>query len=165
MSPLLTFNLVSVALLAVAALRWGDAPERACAATLFAMTYGDAGYHALFQQGAVYGSVDLWHLAIDLGVAAAFVGIALQANRVYPLWLAAIQLISVISHFARELTATLPKLAYGLMTYLPYYVVILVMAGGLWSHARRRKRHGRYRSWRTSSSPSRGAVRTPRPIG
>ncbi len=159
MSPLLTINLVSVLILAAAALRWGDAPERACAATLFVMTYGDAAYHALLFQGPVYGSVDIWHLVIDLGVAAAFVGIALRANRVYPLWLAAFQLVSVISHFARELTESLPRLAYGLMTYVPYYVVLLVMAAGLRFHIRRKNRYGPYRSWRNSSSPSRADAR------
>lgn len=164
MSPLLIVNLASVAILAIAALRWGDAPERACAATLFVMTYGDAAYHALLLQGPVYGTVDIWHLFIDLGVAAAFIAIAFRANRVYPLWLAAFQLVSVISHFARELTETLPKLAYGLMTYVPYYVVILVMALGLWHHARRQGRYGPYRSWRTSSSPSRAGARRSQPI-
>lgn len=165
MSPLLIVNLVSVATLCAAALRWGEAPERSCAATLFVMTYGDAAYHTLLGQGPVYGTVDLWHLIIDLGTAAAFIGIALQANRVYPLWLAAFQLVSVFSHFARELTETFPKLAYGLMTYVPYYVLLLILAGGLWSHAQRRNRHGPYRSWRASSSPSRASARMSRPIG
>jgi hypothetical protein len=164
-SPLLTVNLVYAAILGAAALRWGDAPERSCAATLFAMTYGDAAYHALLGQGPVYGVVDVWHLALDLGVAAVFIGIALQANRIYPLWLAAFQLVSVFSHFAREETETFPKLAYGLMTYVPYYVVLLIAAAGLWRHALRRSRHGPYRSWRNSSHPSPDGKRPSPPIG
>lgn len=165
MSPLLTINLVSAAILAAAALRWGAGPERTCAATFFAMTFGDAAYHALVGLGPVYGSVDIWHLTIDLGAAVAFIGIALRANRIYPLWLAAIQLISVISHFAREVIERLPKLAYGLMTYLPYYAILFVAAGGLLVHARRRKHHGPYRPWRSSSSPLSAAAPTSPPIG
>lgn len=152
-------NLAYVALLSAAALRWGAAPERVCAATLFLMTYGDAAYHAAVGQGPIYGTVDIAHLLIDVCVAAAFIGVALRANRVYPLWLAAFQLVSVVSHFAREVTEIFPKLAYGLMTYVPYYVVLLIMAGGIWRHAMRTKRHGPYRSWRSSSSPSRARMR------
>ncbi|WP_448140358.1 hypothetical protein [Sphingopyxis fribergensis] len=132
-------------------------------ATLFTVTFGDPLYHLLMERGAIYGSVDVGHLVIDVGVAAIFVAVALRANRVYPIWLAAFQLVSVLSHFAREVTASFPKLAYGLMTYIPFYVILLIMAGGLVFHARRTKYLGRYRSWRTSSSPSRAAPRTPQP--
>lgn len=155
-----TVNFVSVGLLAAAALRWGAGPERACAAALFIVTFGDPVYHLLVERGPVYGSVDIGHLLMDIGVAATFIGVALRANRVYPLWLAAFQLVSVLSHFAREVTETFPKLAYGLMTYGPYYLTILIAAGGLWRHARRMGRHGRYRSWRISSNPSPAGVRT-----
>lgn len=158
-------NLVYVGVLSAAALRWGAAPERVCVATLFLMTFGDAAYHAALAQGPVYGTVDIGHLLIDIGVAVAFIGVALWANRVYPLWLAAFQLVSVISHFAREVTGSFPKLAYGLMTYVPYYVVLLIMAGGLWRHAIRTKRYGPYRSWRPFSNPSPGVMRTSPPSG
>lgn len=158
-------NLVYVAILSAAALRWGAAPERVCVATLFLMTYGDVVYHAVLEQGPVYGTVDIGHLLIDIGVATAFIGVALRANRVYPIWLAAIQLVSVISHFAREVTEYFPRLAYGLMNYVPYYVVLLIMAGGLWRHAVRTKRHGPYRSWRTFSNLSPEAMRESPPSG
>lgn len=165
MSWLLIINLVFVGALSVATLRWGAGPERICVATLFVMTYGDAAYHAILGQGPVYGSVDIGHFLIDIGVAAVFIGVALRANRVYPLWLAAFQLVSVISHFAREVTETFPKLAYGLMTYVPYYVVLLIMAGGLWQHARRTSRHGPYRSWRPSSNPLPARMHSSLPSG
>lgn len=165
MDPVLIINFVFVGLLGAATLRWGAAPERICVATLFAVTFGDPVYHILIERAPVYGSVDLGHLAIDVGVAAIFVAVALRANRVYPLWLAAFQLVSVLSHFAREVTASFPKLAYGLMSYGPFYIILLIMTGGLVFHARRTKYLGRYRSWRSSSSPSRAAGREPRPIG
>ncbi|SEH12533.1 hypothetical protein SAMN05428974_0495 [Sphingopyxis sp. YR583] len=158
-------NYLWVSLLSVAVLRWGAAPERICVATLFAVTFGDPIYHLLVQRAPVYGSVDIGHLVIDVGVALVFVGVALRANRVYPLWLAAFQLVSVLSHFAREVTDSFPKLAYGMMSYGPFYIILAIMTGGLVFHARRRKHLGPYRSWRTFSSPSPGGGREPRPIG
>lgn len=163
MDPLFYINFGLVGLLAAAALRWGAAPERICVATLFTVTFGDPLYHLLLGRGAIYGTVDIGHLVIDVGVAVIFVAVALRANRVYPIWLAAFQLVSVLSHFAREVTASFPKLAYGLMSYGPFYITLLIMAGGLAFHARRAKYLGRYRSWRGSSNPSPAARPTLRP--
>lgn len=165
MDPLFYINFFLVGLLGAAALRWGAAPERICVATLFTVTYGDPLYHVLAGHGAIYGTVDIGHLVIDVGVAAIFVAVALRANRVYPLWLAAFQLVSVLSHFAREVTDSFPKLAYGLMSYGPFYIILLIMAGGLIFHARRSRHLGPYRSWRGSSSPSRADARRPLPSG
>lgn len=154
MDPFLAINLVTVGLLGAAALRWGAGPERICAAALFAMTFGDPLYHLLVAQGPTYGTVDLGHLAQDIAVATVFVGVALQANRVYPIWLAAFQLVSLLSHLAREVTDFFPKLAYGLMSYGPYYATLLILAVGIAAHVRRSRYLGRYRSWRSSSSRS-----------
>lgn len=160
---MLLINFVLVSILGAAALRWGAPPERICVATLVIVTFGDPLYHLLMHQSPIYRTVDIGHLVMDLGVAAIFVAVALRANRVYPLWLAAFQLVSVLSHFAREVTDSFPKLAYGLMSYGPFYVILLIMAGGIAFHARRAKYLGRYRSWRTSSSPSRAADRRSSP--
>jgi hypothetical protein len=163
--PVLVINFGLVGLLSAAVLRWGAGPEKICMATLFAVTLGDPVYHILIKRAPIYGSVDLGHLVIDVGVAAIFVAVALRANRIYPLWLAAFQLVSVLSHFAREVTASFPKLAYGLMSYGPFYIILMIMAGGLIFHARRTRYLGRYRSWRSSSSPSLVAGPEPRLIG
>lgn len=164
MDPLLAINFLLVGLLGAAALRWGAEPERICVATLFAVTFGDPVYHILVRQSPIYGSVDLGHFTFDVGVAAVFIAVALRANRVYPLWLAAFQLVSVLSHFARGVTDFFPKLAYGLMSYGPYYVILLIMAGGLVSHVRRSQTFGRYRSWRRFSSPSPDVGRRSQPM-
>ena len=73
MDPLMIFNFVCVCLLAAAALRWGATPERICAATLFTVTFADPAYHLLIGHGAIYRSVDIGHLVMDLAVAAIFI--------------------------------------------------------------------------------------------
>ena len=165
MSWLWIFNLATMALLCLAALRWGAGPERFCAAALFLMNVGDRIYHALAGRGTIYGSVDIGHLVIDLLVAAIFITVALRANRVYPIWLSAFQLVSVVSHFAREASGKIAEIAYFLMNYAPYYCILAILAVGIWRHARRTKRYGPYRSWRTSSNLSPDAARMTPPIG
>lgn len=154
MSWLWSFNIVSILLLCAAAWRWGAGPERICAAALLVMNVADRIYHLLAGRGTIYASVDIGHLVIDLAVAAVFITVALRANRVYPLWLSAFQLVSVISHFAREVNGTAAQLAYALMNYLPYYAILTILAAGIALHARRTRRLGHYRAWRGSSNPS-----------
>lgn len=153
-------NFLCVGLLGAAALRWGGAPERICVAALVTVTLVDPVYHLLVRY-PVFGTVDIGHLVMDLGVALAFIAVALRSNRVYPLWLAAFQLVSVLSHFAREVTDFFPMLAYGLMSYGPYYIILLIMAAGIAAHARRSRHVGPYRSWRPSSNPLPAGVREP----
>src|SRR3546814_11555383 len=115
------------------------------------MNVADRIYHALVGRGTIYGSVDIGHLIIDMLVAAVFIGVALKANRVYPLWLSAFQLVSVVSHFAREESRKIAELAYFLMNYVPYYALLLILAGGIWRHAVRTRRQDR-KSTRLNSS-------------
>ena len=165
MENLQMINVLLVAFLGAASLRWGAAPERICAAVLAFVTFVDPLYHFLVDRGTIYGSVDVGHLFIDLGLAATFLGVALWANRIYPLWLAALQLVSVISHFAREVTDIFPKLAYGIMSYGPYYIILMILAAGIWRHRNRVRRDGLYRSWRASSNHSPARLPTPQPNG
>lgn len=147
-------NVALLALALAASLRWGAAPERSCAAVLIAMQGVDAAYHIIAGRGAFYHSVDIGHLAIDGFAAVSLLAIALYANRIYPLWMAAFQLISVLAHFARETSAAVAGLAYAYLGYGPFYLELFVLMVGIALHARRIRRRGIYRSWRISSSRS-----------
>src|SRR5690606_37232759 len=114
-------NMALLAITLAASLRWGAAPERLCAAVIVGMQGADAALHAIAGRGAFYHSVDVGHLAIDLLAALAFHHIAVNANRIYPLWLAAFQLISVLAHFARQASDTVAGLAYAYLGYGPFY--------------------------------------------
>lgn len=75
------------------------------------------------------------------------------------------QLRKDFGHFAREVTEIFPKLAYGIMSYGPYSIILLILAVGIWRHRTRVRRYGRYRSWRISSSPLPDRLPTPQPNG
>jgi len=148
-----------VAMLAVlaAAFVWGAGPEKACASAFAYMFLIDLPLRWILGPGRHYSSIDDGTLFIDITAAAMFVAIALQANRMYPLWLAALQLISLASHLIRGIDRLMLPLAYSVMNIAPSYLELIIIVGGIVCHVRREKRYGPYRSWRNSLNRSRAA--------
>ncbi|MCT2559192.1 hypothetical protein N0B51_09370 [Tsuneonella sp. YG55] len=143
-----------IALVALAAWRVGGGPERALAATLLAMVLSDQVYHLAFEGLRFVPAAPAMHLAIDVSALLAALAVALLANRIYPLWFAAFQLIAVLAHVANDVAPGVASLAYRILYVGPSYFQIMLLAGGIWLHRRRVRRHGPYRPWRTSSSLS-----------
>ncbi len=99
-------------------------------------------------------STDFFHAGLDVFLLVALVPIALHANRSYPLWIAALQVVATLAHLARGLFDQIAPIAYAILFVAPSYFQIILLAAGIVLHIRRQRRHGSYRSWRTSSSPS-----------
>lgn len=137
-------------LVTIAAFVWGAGPERACAGTLVATFVLHRLYHLVFGPGAYFSTIDIGHGLLDVFETVLFLAIALRANRIYPLWLAGFELISLASHAVRELSANMLPLVYSIMYIAPSYFLIIVLAIGIAAHARRVRRYGPYRSWRSS---------------
>src|SRR6478735_1773010 len=88
------------------------------------------------------------HLVFDGGELVAIVWLALRANRRWPLWAAAAQLICFSGHMAVLISPEGMRRAYWAMTQLPPYIQLTsLLLGAVW-HARRFERIGPYRSWR-----------------
>ncbi len=156
---------LQLAILAVAIILgfWrGAGPERACAAIYLWMWLGDRLYHLSSDGIVVLGGADLGHIVIDALTASGLVGVALYANRNYPLWLASMQLVSLLSHFLRIISPSIDPTAYALLAASPMYLAVVIFAAGVSRHLRRLKRHGPYRSWR-ASSPRNAALCWPTP--
>lgn len=147
-------QIAAIALLFGSAWRWGAGPERALAGVLVWFHVADAINHAIFGWQIASG-VDLGHLVIDGVALAVSLGTALFANRIYVLWFAAFQLISVLAHLARDVASGTATAAYLIMAIAPSYFQIILLACGIWMHRRRVLRYGPYRSWRISLSRSR----------
>jgi hypothetical protein len=146
------------ALLALAAWRWGGGPERALAAILVWFRVADWTYHGIFQTSLQLADIDLAHFVIDAIACAAAFAVALYANRIYPLWFAAVQLLVVFAHLARELAMDIHPLVYAAGFMAPSYLQIIILGAGIWLHRRRERKHGPYRAWRLSSNHSPGAA-------
>lgn len=140
-------------LLAVAlagfAFRLGKGPERLCTAVPIAMRLADVLLHIAAGERGVTSDLQFGHMTIDLMAAVAYIALMLSANRLYPIWLSSIQLISVMGHFADYLGKSAAK-PYVVMAILPSYLLILVTALGVWAEYRRRARGQFCRPWRRS---------------
>lgn len=138
----------------VQALRRGAAPERILTTTLLGMLVFDRIYHLMTGGRAVLiMGVNLGHFGIDAIGLAIFLTVALRANRSYPLWIGAAQLIAFSSHIYPLMDRDVHWAAYLAMSIMPSYVQTMAMGLGLIAHMRRQKTPGSYRSWRTSSLP------------
>ena len=136
----------------LAALLWGGGPERLIALVWLALFKGlDAAYHALFDTAFRLNDIDVFHAMNDLFAGAAFIVIALNANRMYPLWIAAFQLITVAAHLARDMVEAMTPIAYAVMAFGPAYFQVIIFGAGLVLHHRRVKSYGNYRDWRVGA--------------
>jgi hypothetical protein len=140
---------VIVLVTGLAAFRRGGPPERVAAAIIIGWISADAGYHLLFGPSG-FERVDPVHLVLDGAELAAIVWLALKANRLWPLWAAAAQLICFSGHIALFIQPHGMKRAYWAMTQLPQYIQLVALLLGAAAHARRARRWGEYRSWRVA---------------
>jgi hypothetical protein len=150
-----TQHLVSL-LLAAAIWRWGGAPERwligVFVATMIAPVYIvpwlDPASGPIAPNEPIY-------VLIDVLAAGLFVGVALNANRNYPLWIAGFQLVAVAAHAVDALIDGVSPLAHAILAIGPSYGQLLLLIFGFVRHRARERRFGPYRAWRRS--PPRGA--------
>lgn len=141
------FQLIILLVLAFLGFWKGGGPERAVAGVMVGILVCDRIYHLIFGNFSTVVSIDYGHALIDLVAMVALVLIALRANRMYTLWIAALQLIAFNAHLARELAEGMSPIAYLILYIGPSYFQLLAQAGGLWAHRRRVARYGPYKSW------------------
>jgi uncharacterized membrane protein len=142
--------LIQMAMIAGAllvAFRKGAAPERLAAAIIGTWMGVDVSYHMLFGPSG-FDRVDPVHLILDTVVLVAITTIALRANRIWPLWAAAAQLICVTGHLAIVVQPEGIRRAYWAMTQIPPFIQLFALLLGAAAHSRRKRRWGPYRSWR-----------------
>jgi hypothetical protein len=132
----------------VIAWKRGGPPERFATAIIVTWIAADASYHLMFGPSG-FDRVDPVHLVLDGAMLGAIVWLALRANRVWPLFAAAAQLMCFSSHIAVMITPEGARRAYWAMSQLPQYIQLTALLAGAAAHARRERLIGPYRSWRT----------------
>jgi hypothetical protein len=147
MSPLVAIILAVVVAAGWLGYRQGGPPERFAAVLIVGWVTIDALYHLLFGPSG-FSRVDPVHVVLDGSELVAILWLALNANRTWPLWAAAAQVICVAGHVAALLEPGGMRLAYWAMTQLPQYIQLTALLFGATAHARRVRLMGRYRSWR-----------------
>ena len=134
-------------LAALFAVRKGDEPERLVAIIIVAILLFDVPNHLLFGDPTWF-EVNPGHFVIDAWALLTITWVALRANRGWPLWLSATQLIVVIAHFGKLLEIDEARRSYWVLTQLPYPVQICTLMIGTFAHAARQRRIGHYAAWR-----------------
>jgi hypothetical protein len=86
-------------------------------------------------------------LVIDVLCLAAFVMLALRAERFWPLWVAALQLLGVASHGVKFSEPGLIPTTYAFMLAIWSYPMIALMIAGTARHQARLRKFGSDRSW------------------
>ncbi len=133
----------------ITAILLGGGPERAVAFTwllLFELITSaqdliDTNLHFLTD-------VDVFLATVDAFAAAAWVTIALYANRNYTLWIAAMQVVAVSAHLASGIVEPISPKGYAVMVVAPGWIQLLLLAIGLTAHISRIRKFGPYRDWR-----------------
>jgi hypothetical protein len=131
------------------ALSRGGPPERFAAKIIIVWMMVDLCYHLIFGPSG-FVEVDPAHLFIDGLELAALIGLALQANRIWPLWAAAAGLMMFSAHIVALIDMGGMRRAYWAMVQFPLYIQLLALVCGVAFHTRRVRRIGHYRSWRLS---------------
>ncbi len=128
---------------------WGGGPERVVAATwIFLLEIPDGIYLHVRTSGYQVMDVDLVTAAMDVSAGIVWISVALFSNRIYPLWIAGLQVLAVSAHIARGIADSISPIAYITMVVGPGWFQLIIMGFGLVFHILRKRKYGNYRDWR-----------------
>jgi hypothetical protein len=80
-------------------------------------------------------------MAVDIVVFAGFLWVALRSDRFWPLWIAGLQLTTILGHLLKAADTGLFSRAYGAALMFWAYPIVLILAIGTW-RSHRRAMHG-----------------------
>lgn len=126
-------------------LRRGGAPERIVAA-LFVVA-AVATSIVPFDYKSTFHILNWGVLAVDLTLFACLLLVALRANRFWPIWLAAFQLVELGIHGVRAYDANLWAIVYGRAIGLIAYPMMLLLVIGTNRHRQRVMMSGAESAW------------------
>lgn len=127
------------------ALRRGGSPEKIGATILVVASYLTLA--ALSGPAASFHSVEFGVVIVDLLCSAAFVALALRAERFWPLWVAALQITGTAEHAVKFVDPDIVRRTYAFILAIWAYPMIFLMIAGTWRHQQRLARFGVDNSW------------------
>ena len=134
LSPIV-YHVLLVAVSAYAFLR-GRSDERMAAAICIIATI--ATRLVLSPVTSRYSGIEFGVFVVDLLTLAGFVAIALRTDRFWPLWVAGLQLTTLVAHMLKAIKIDLLPHAYAAAGRFWVYPIFLIIVVGTWrSHQRR----------------------------
>jgi hypothetical protein len=145
------------------ALARGGAPERIVAVAFLV----GVGLTVLVQSELAgrFQSVEVGILVVDIAFLAIVVAVALLANRYWPLWVVALQTITVAVHGVKAYVPHLDAWMYHVVVSRLAWVILALLVIGTWRHRTRLRRNGTDSSWSRSSRRSEQDLPSATPIG
>ncbi len=134
LNPLTYFMLLAA--VSVYAFARGRADERIAAAICIAATI--ATNLVVLPIRMRYSSVETGILLIDIFTLAGFTLLALRSDRFWPLWVAGLQLTTILSHVMMAIEFDLMPQAYAAAARLWVYPIFLIIVVGTWREHQRR---------------------------
>lgn len=119
----------------------GRTDERTVAATCLVASI--ASVLVASQKATAYSHLELGILLVDVGAFAAFTMVALKSERFWPLWVAGLQLTTLMSHIFKVGRLDLMPQAYAAAARFWVYPIFLIIVIGTWRSHRRRMEESR----------------------
>jgi hypothetical protein len=88
--------------------------------------------------GSRYSNVEAGILLVDIAALAGFTYVALRTERFWPLWVAGLQLTTLIAHALKSVQLDLMPQAYAAAARFWVYPIFLIIVVGTWRSHRRR---------------------------
>jgi len=86
-----------------------------------------------------FNGLETQAMIVDLAVLAGFLAVALRSDRFWPLWVAGLQLTTLLGHLLKGVDNELFPRAYGAAMTFWSYPIILILAVGTWRAHQQRK--------------------------
>lgn len=99
-----------------------------------------ATHFAISPLSSRFAGVETHVMIVDIVVFGGFLWVALQSERFWPLWIAGLQLTTILGHILKAVDAHLFSRAYGAALVFWSYPIVLILAIGTWRNHRRRLR-------------------------
>jgi hypothetical protein len=127
------------------AIRCGGAPERIAGWVILATVVADPLLHVVLQPR--FREVDPTHVIIDVARFAGLAAVALRANRYWPIWLSAFQLLALGAHLAKAMDLAIHPVIYGAMQAMWSYGILIGLIVATRVHQRLTAGGATRRSW------------------
>jgi hypothetical protein len=115
----------------------GGKPERHVTTVLLGMFVASTIHGFVVGSWTDYSEIPWSRISLDFFGFILLLGIALKADRWWPLWVASVQLLSVLAHVLRVIDAALPPLVYAVLEQWPFWIAIMITGLGTYLHARK----------------------------
>ena len=138
----------------------GGAPERCAAALLLLGLIGSASVGVIHIQGAFH-SIPVRLAMVDGTLAAALMLLAVRANRVWLIPLAACQVAAVLGHVAKLAAPDMVPLGYAFLVSIWGWPMTGLLVFGTWCQDKRAKAGHLDRPWRLCWRPSERPAKIP----